>query len=266
MNKMIVVIFTNETNAFNGLTELKNLHRNGSITIYNELVIAKDDKGEISTKEMEGEGPIGTFMGMSVGVLLGMFGGPVGMLAGMSGGALAGMLYDMNEADIDIEFINEVSEKMIPGTVAILIDVNEDWTTPIDTKMFEIGGVVFRHLRQDVESTQIEQRMKKEQESIDKLKKELQESTDEAKDKINEHINKAKEKLTTLSENAKKKEEELKQEMKRKIETLESQVKELDQENKDKVNQMIESVQNSYNAKIDKLNRAWEAAKLELNS
>ena len=266
MDKMIVIVFTNETNAFNGLTELKNLHRNGDITLYNEMVISKDDRGEISTKDIKDDGPIGTFMGMSVGALLGMFGGPVGMLAGMSGGALAGMFYDINEADIDIEFVDEVSKKMVPGTVAILADVNEEWTTPIDSKMVESGGVVFRQLRRDVEDNQIEQRINKEQESIEKFKKELQASKDDAKDKINEHINKAKENLVSLSERAKKKEESLKEDMQRKIETLEGQVKDLDQKNRDKINQMIERVKTEYNTKIDKLHRAFEAAKVELDS
>ena len=149
MDKMVVIVFTNETNAFNGLTELKNLHKNGDITLYNEMVISKDETGEVSTKDISEGGPIGTFMGMSIGVLLGMFAGPVGMLAGMSGGALAGMFYDINESNIDIDFVE------LNGTFGpeLIKDLSKKWDIPVNfmfigslSKKFpyrieELGGV-----------------------------------------------------------------------------------------------------------------------------
>ena len=55
---------------------------------------------------------------------------------GRSGGGL-------DNARIGSDFIDDVS-KMSPNRVAVVAEVEEEWTTPIDTRMEAIGGTVFR--------------------------------------------------------------------------------------------------------------------------
>ncbi len=50
MNKMIVAVFEHEAAAFDGLSALKDLHRDGDITLYSSTVIAKDKNGKIEVK------------------------------------------------------------------------------------------------------------------------------------------------------------------------------------------------------------------------
>jgi hypothetical protein len=45
MNKMLIAIFDREAAAFEGLSALKDLHRNGDISLYSSAVIAKDSTG-----------------------------------------------------------------------------------------------------------------------------------------------------------------------------------------------------------------------------
>ena len=63
MIKFLVAVFDNEAMAYKGLTALKELHRNGDITIYSSTVLAKDASGAVSTKQTDDSGPIGTETG-----------------------------------------------------------------------------------------------------------------------------------------------------------------------------------------------------------
>ena len=47
---MIVMVFDNESSAFEGLKALKDLDADGSITLYSQTVIEKDDNGEVRVK------------------------------------------------------------------------------------------------------------------------------------------------------------------------------------------------------------------------
>jgi hypothetical protein len=48
------------------------------------------------------------------------------------------------------EFVDDVNTAMTAGKFAVVADVSEDWVTPLDTRMEEIGGVVFRRTRSEV--------------------------------------------------------------------------------------------------------------------
>ena len=41
----------------------------------------------------------------------------------------------------------EAGFTMVPGQSAVLAEISEDWTTPVDTAMGRMGGIVFRRPR-----------------------------------------------------------------------------------------------------------------------
>ena len=90
MNKMIVTVFNNEKSAYEGLTAIKQLHTEGSLTLYAAAVIAKDRKGVVSVKQADEPGPAGTIFGLAAGSLVGLLGGPVGLAVGAATGTFAG--------------------------------------------------------------------------------------------------------------------------------------------------------------------------------
>jgi uncharacterized membrane protein len=71
MNKMIVVVFDNERQAYEGYRALKDLHADGTITLYGDAVIAKDASGTVFVKEAADKGPLGTAVGLLTGSLVG---------------------------------------------------------------------------------------------------------------------------------------------------------------------------------------------------
>jgi len=82
MDKVLVAVFDNEAAAFDGLSALRDLHRDGDITLYASAVVAKDTAGKISVKQAADQGPVGTAVGLLTGSLVGILGGPVGFAVG----------------------------------------------------------------------------------------------------------------------------------------------------------------------------------------
>ncbi len=91
MNKMLVAVFETESAAFEGLSALKDLHRDGDVTLYASAVIVKDKTGKINLKQAAEDGPVGTALGLLSGSLIGILGGPAGLAIGAAAGGLAGL-------------------------------------------------------------------------------------------------------------------------------------------------------------------------------
>jgi len=45
------------------------------------------------------------------------------------------------------EFVSDVTAALTPGKVAVVADISEEWVTPLDMRVEQIGGVVFRRAR-----------------------------------------------------------------------------------------------------------------------
>ena len=150
MDKVVAVVFDNEKQAYDGLRAFRDLHRDGSITLYSNAFVAKDESGEVSWRET-GESPDGTFFGLLTGSLVGLLGGPIGVAVGASTGTLIGSAFDLTRAGIAGDFLEEVSEYLLPGKAAVIAELDEEWQAPIDNRMESLGGHVFRRNRIEIE-------------------------------------------------------------------------------------------------------------------
>jgi len=150
MDRILVVVFDNETKAYEGEKALLQLDTEGSISVSAHAVIAKQADGTVVVREKKGPGPIGTFVGTVLGSLIGMFGGPAGVAIGAASGFAVGGATDLNYARIGQDFIDDVNKQLVPNKVALVAEIKEDWTTPVDTRMGSIGGFVYRRALSDV--------------------------------------------------------------------------------------------------------------------
>jgi len=71
-------------------------------------------------------------------------------VAGGIGGYVHGQVSD--------ELLEDISKQMKPGMFAVLAEVSEPWTAPVDTLMEALGGKVLRENRRDVVDDIIEKR------------------------------------------------------------------------------------------------------------
>lgn len=150
MDRMLVVVFDNESKAYEGKKALLQLDSEGSISVYGYAVVAKNADGTASIKQGDDAGPLGTLAGTALGSLIGVLGGPVGLAIGATAGFAGGMTGDLLNAGVGDDFIDDVSKFLLPSKVAVVAEIEEDWTTPVDTRMESIGGLVFRRSLSDI--------------------------------------------------------------------------------------------------------------------
>ena len=146
MDRMLVVVFDNETKAYDGVKALLDLDDDRSISLYAYAVIKKNADGSVTMKQSDEVGPVGTLVGTTVGSL-------IGLIAGPAGAVLGGSAFDLHNARIANDYLDDVQKALAVNKVAIVAQVDEDWITPVDSHMEELGGDVFRRGLSDVTKT-----------------------------------------------------------------------------------------------------------------
>ena len=256
MNKMLIAVFETETKAYEGLNALKSLHESGDITLYASAVINKDLNGKIRVKESADEGPIGTGVGLLTGSLVGLLGGPVGMVIGAFAGTMAGLLYDVDADDVNSTFVDDVSAALSNGKTAVVCEIDETWTIPVDTKLQALDGLVFRRLRYEVEDEQLNREADAISNEYNQLKEEFKEARDADKAKINESIKKLKNKARTVNDLLKKKMDDSKTRFTAKVNAIKEQGKNANVRRKARLQKRIDALTEDYNARTAKLKQA----------
>ncbi len=266
MNKMIVVVFENETPAYEGLNAMKDLHKEGSITLYSTAVLTKDDSGEVQIKQAADKGLVGTAIGMATGSLIGVLAGPAGVVAGASVGGLTGVMVDITEAGVDAGFVDDVSSALSPGKYAVLAEIDEMWMTPMDARMSALDGLVFRRLRSEVEDDQLVREAEAFDKELQELEDELAEADEETRAAISEQIDNTKKKLAAINQRAQEKLDKTKSEGEAKIEALKQQMADAKESRKAKMEKHKAEMEAEYAARSAKLEQSWKLTKDALSA
>ena len=266
MSKYLVVVFPDESKAYKGSQALKDLHRDGDITLYGLAVLEKQADGTITVKDAADEGPVGTAVGMLTGSLIGIIGGPAGVLLGATGGALVGSLADLSNLGVGLDYVDEISGSLKEGTVAVAAEVEEYWMAPVDTRLSALGGTIHRRYRFDFVDELNEREIAAWDAELNELEAELKAANDEAKAAIQARIDETKAKLQDARDRAKAKLDELDAEVKAKVKELQDQANTARDEAKAKIEQRINDIKDDYQARKAKLTKAWELTKEALAS
>jgi uncharacterized membrane protein len=220
MDRMLVVVFDNETKAYEGESTLTQLDAEGSIGIYAYAVLTKQADGSVSVRQQDDYGPIGTLAGTAFGSLIGVLGGPVGLAIGLATGAVAGAAVDLNNARIGDDFIEDVNKTLKPNKCALVAEIEENWTTPVDTRMEAIGGTVFRRALSDVKHTIHEENVNAMKADVAQMKAEQAQAQANQKAKLHEKINKLESKIQEQLQKSKERRDAAEREAKAKAQAL----------------------------------------------
>lgn len=261
MSKFVVTVFDNEKAAYDGSKAMLALDAEGSIALYAGAVITKSDDGSVQIKDAADEGPIGTATGMLLGSLVGAFGGPTGMAAGAAAGSLTGWMVDLYNVGVDGEFLNDIGVLLTPGKSAVVAELTEGWTTPLDTRMEVLGGTVFRRYRLDVEDDQIARDIEATNRELDELDAEWDQAVGEAKDKLQAKKEAAKAKLQSLKDRADNKVSSLKEEADAKLNKLGDQIETAKSDVKARFESQKQQMKADYDERIAKLKEAGQKTK-----
>ena len=220
MDRMLVVVFDNEIKAYEGKKALLQLDGEGSISVYAYAVVAKNADGTATVKQGDDSGPLGTLVGTSLGSLIGLLGGPVGLAVGAAAGFAAGGTADLDNARIGEDFIDDVTKTLLPNKVAVIAEIEEDWTTPVDTRMEAIGGSVFRRALSEVRDTVDDEEVAAMKADLAQIKAEHAQARADRKAKLQEKINQLDSKVQAQLQKAKERREAATRQAEAKVQVL----------------------------------------------
>ncbi len=145
MENLLIITFGDRSKANEGLSRLKDLDQLGDIIIYNQALIQK--KGFNQFEIIEHEGPDTEALpaaGAFGGAVIGALGGPLGMAMGMLTGATLGVADEADRLDFSSDVLDQVTKNLGIGRFAIVLDVEEDTESIVDSYMKSSEGYVLR--------------------------------------------------------------------------------------------------------------------------
>jgi uncharacterized membrane protein len=261
MNKILISTFDTEAAAFEGLSALKDLHQDGDITLYASSVIAKDARGTVSIRQAADHGPVGTLAGMVTGGLIGLIGGPAGAALGVYVGGFGGLMYDLFNAGMSGDFIDEVSASLTPGKAAVVADIEEYWVTPVDTRLGALGGTTFRRWPAEFADEELTRETEAARRELEDLQAELRAASGAAKANVQAAIDRQRAKLDALVTRVDKALADRKSEFEAKLATLRAQRDQARVEQRQRIDSRIDELKASYEARKEKLAEARRLAK-----
>ena len=220
MEKFVAIVFEDETQAYKGADALRGLHLSGDVEIKAAAVVAKTDAGEVFVKKTVSLGPVGTYLGIGAGAALGVmagaaavfFGLPIvssagleeaiagGLILGGMFGGVVGTLAEIDKAEVDASALQEVAGLLEPGKTCVVASVFEAWDVPLDNRMAELNGAVFRKGRHVTTEEYFRARSEALNAQIDDLEEDLRRAHGENRDAVETGIATAKSKLQDIND------------------------------------------------------------------
>lgn len=222
MDKLVIVIFRDEKSAYEGVSALHALDAEASVVLNRLAVIKKNADGTVVTERVDDDfpPPSGTLAGTAIGSLIGILGGPLGFAVGAGAGGVVGLIRDLYTAQVDSDFLTEVTSALTPNHYAVLADVEEEWVTPLDKRMEDLGGVVFRALKVDIEDARRARETAARQAELEQLKAEYAKARGEQKAKLQVRIDQLRDRIEKRLEQDRARSERNSKEMQARVQAL----------------------------------------------
>lgn len=123
MSNLIVMTFDNRDEASKVRQTLRELERDGRLSLDDAAVIRKDANGTLAIDNEVDRGiKIGAIGGGLLGLLLSVLFPVLGLVVGAAGGALVGRMADLG---IDQQFVKDVSSSLQPNSSALFVIVRD---------------------------------------------------------------------------------------------------------------------------------------------
>ncbi len=277
MSKFAVMVFADEKKTYEGLHALQELHAEGSLTVYGTDVLQRDADGRLSILKRDDGGPVRSGLGALAGGLVGLLGGPVGAAVGVTVGLTAGAMGDLLHVGVSEEFLTAVERDLAPGKFAVIAEIDEEWVTPLDTRMEELGAKVVREDRQVFVEDVLEKRASARKAELAQLKaqraeRKVERAAERAGEKAEEMMQKLltyeiedrRWKLEGIAEKAEKRLESAKKELDAKIEALRAQASGAKPEVRSRIEQRIAEMREDFAGREQKLEHAKELTRQAL--
>jgi uncharacterized membrane protein len=222
MDRMLVVVFDAESKAYEGKKALHELENEDMVVVYAQAVVARNADGTARVAQNDDPRPVGTLSGGSLGAIIGLFGGPAGVAVGTAAGVAVGATVDLDHARIGEDFVEDVRQKLLPEKFALVAEIQEDSTIPVDARMEALGGTVFRRALSEVRHTVDDKETAARKADLAQMKAEHAQAHADRKAKLQEKINQLDSKIQARLEKAKERRQAAEAQAKAKAEILQA--------------------------------------------
>ncbi|HYL40946.1 MAG TPA: DUF1269 domain-containing protein [Candidatus Binatus sp.] len=260
MEKILIAVFDTDKAAYDGLTSLKDLHKDGEISLYASSVVAKNAAGEVTVEKTPEPGPIGTLVGIVGGSLVGLLGGPAGVLVGAYVGGTGGLMYDLFTVGVGVDLMDQVAGTLTPGKVALVADLDETWITPVDTRLEALGATIFRRSTGGMIDDQILSDAQAAAAEMDQLDAELRQASADRKARIEAQITAERAKLESIVTRADTSIQQSTDELEARSAALRTQLASARSEQHQRIVARIDEAKAKSRARREKLHKARELA------
>jgi uncharacterized membrane protein len=139
MSSLIVVLFDDETSAFEMRTALIKMQREYLIEMEDAVVVTKNDKGKVQLHQAVNLTAAGAVGGGFWGTLIGLiFLNPLlGAAVGAGAGALSGLMTDLGISDTQIK---DISSNFKPGNSALFLLIRRATTDKVLEGLKQFAG------------------------------------------------------------------------------------------------------------------------------
>jgi uncharacterized membrane protein len=145
MENLLIITFGDKSKATEGLNRLTDLDQLGDIIIYNSAIVHKTGNNQFEIIAHEGPDTAALpATGALGGAVIGALGGPLGMAMGMLTGATLGLAGESNRLDFSSDVLDRITKNLGIGRFAIVLDVEEDTESIVDSYMKSSDGIVLR--------------------------------------------------------------------------------------------------------------------------
>ena len=202
MNRVIVAVFNERSQVFDGLDALRNLNHEDALALHEYAIIQKQPDGTFVVIDNDNKEGLRTLLGTSLGALIGLPGGPAAVALGAAAGTVAGVAAETDKALMTYDFVDKISEELTPGKFALIAAIDEEWISWTDLRMQELGGVTYSYTLSEVKRTEQLAYVAQMKADLALLKAELAQSTADAKASLYKRINRLDTKIKQQMETA----------------------------------------------------------------
>lgn len=177
MQNVVAVIFKNESEGFQAMSELRQKPVTEQTAIM-QLMLVKRENNAFNVCESFDSGLTTSddmLAGGIIGSLMGILGGPIGVLLLGSYGALLGIVFDAEDAIDESAMIEKVAEKMVEGEVALVMLANETDEAALNARLQKFDVEVVR-FDAAVVAAEVEEAIRVEREMDRLARKELRDT------------------------------------------------------------------------------------------
>lgn len=143
---VVVLSFTEESQAFEALSMLKATAVGQQIKLHNAVVVQRDAQGMLVIKDQASDGAVASVAlnGTLIGALVGMLAGPLGILLGGVYGAVFGECVAMDRAQDRASVVDQIGTVIPAGATALIAQIDEASTDAVDGISKKLEGTLLR--------------------------------------------------------------------------------------------------------------------------